>query len=368
MSDLQTDQDSGQSKADPKSTGGATAATSLNQSPSAGGVSTPGSAKLGTPGKRPTVQFSPTAGYTPGTSSTSKRRKSCAVETHSTVSLNEAIAFDASFEEDDKGHKEHDSGAPSTVARLSPPTVARPFASEHVSQARLCEKGSEATHPGVLSHDTGEQEDDDAGPPGITATEPGAPAYSPPRASPPCENLSLNKLVANRAVGFSAVDSRVMRHEKNPAQTTGGYDTAVAPTGATAANAPAPAAASPTGFSFRSPYKSSSPTAAMPAVSSSPSTSSVSSKRLEAAANWGMCFRNGDPASGVASVPCSGFVKQFSGMEHVIEDLQRDNEALAKALATAEQALVFSQQNEQRSLAMATIAARSPQSPRSRVV
>eukprot|EP01050_Picozoa_sp_SAG11_P028783 SAG11_NODE_7834_length_1090_cov_3.310797_1_plen_282_part_01 len=214
MADLQEDPVTGQSKIDPASSGGTSKDASPNQDSSAGGVSTPGSVKLGTPGKRPAVQFSPMAGYTPGTSSTSKRQRSSAV-TH-TVSLNEAIAFDASFEEEVKGHKENNSGAPSTVARLSPPTVARPFPSEHVSHARLCEKGSEATHPGVLSHDTGEQEDDDAGPPGITANEPGAPAYSPPRASPPCENLSLNKLVANRAVGFPAVDSRVLRHETNP--------------------------------------------------------------------------------------------------------------------------------------------------------
>eukprot|EP01050_Picozoa_sp_SAG11_P036752 SAG11_NODE_14146_length_623_cov_1.135496_2_plen_65_part_01 len=65
MSDLQQDQDSGKPNVDPKSSGGATTAASPPQDTSAGGVATPGSVKLGTPGKRPAVQFSPTAGYTP---------------------------------------------------------------------------------------------------------------------------------------------------------------------------------------------------------------------------------------------------------------------------------------------------------------
>ena len=59
MSDPEEISTSGQSKTDPNLTGGTAPVTSPTQDSSAGGVSTPGSVKLGTPGKRPAVQFSP---------------------------------------------------------------------------------------------------------------------------------------------------------------------------------------------------------------------------------------------------------------------------------------------------------------------
>eukprot|EP01050_Picozoa_sp_SAG11_P027270 SAG11_NODE_6841_length_1237_cov_2.882250_2_plen_273_part_00 len=253
MSDL-TDPTSGQSKTDPNLTGGTVPVTSPTQDLSAGGVITPGSVKLGTPGKRPAVQFSPTAGYTPGTSTAKKFRRAATVP-HETVSLDDAIAFDATFGEDE-ATKEDNLGAPSTVSRI---TRAH-SSSTHVSHAHLFEKESGVVHPGVLSHNTGEQDVDDTGPPVTTVPQPGAPSPVLPVVSPPPVRFARTSLVEKLAGDPVDPRSSLSPTGTRNATTHNPGDFAGGPAGHTAAPAPvAPAAASP-GISFRSPVRSS-PTA-----------------------------------------------------------------------------------------------------------
>eukprot|EP01050_Picozoa_sp_SAG11_P005609 SAG11_NODE_402_length_9751_cov_7.372047_4_plen_309_part_00 len=88
-------------------------------------------------------------------------------------------------------------------------------------------------------------------------------------------------------------------------------------------------------------------------------TSPVSMERFESASNWKFCFKDQDPNTGQAAVGCEGFSKQFAGMQHVIEDLTVHTNELAVQLQAARDAVSLSRSNEQRSLAMATLAASS---------